>query len=255
MTAMDANLAGQIKLLLVTLWEAERKPSVRAWAIYVALTFAINKFPEVNKREIWKLIQDEYTGNLLAAFPEQKEPGQSYRRTSGDAWEMFVEEYLNSNGVLREEGIRAVRLTGQDFNRLVAALGAQDLRPKDVDFFLQGVKQDGTLQIFGALFPKASYAERIRADEAASRRLMDTGLWCATITLDAREELGTEQKPSVKRLTINNGAFHGCYSFNEHTEPGPNIHIVQCTVRGKRNPLVRDIARAWQARIDSQDAG
>ena len=241
------EIADQVRSLLLTLWEAERKPSVKAWAIHVALTFAINKKPDVNKRDIWKLIQDEYVGNLLAKFPDQREPGQSYRRASGDAWEMFVEEYLNSNDTLRREGLRAVRLSGKDFNRLASSLEVE-LRPKDIDLFLQGVDETGSVRIFGALFPKASYAERIRADEGASRTLMDKGLWCGTITLDAREELGTEERPSVKRKTINSGAFHGCYSFNEHTEPGPRVHIVRCTVRGMSNPLVRDIVRAWRAR-------
>lgn len=244
---VEEIIATQVRSLLMTLWEAERKPSVRAWAIHVALTFAINKYPEVNKRDIWKLIQDEYTANLQTTFPNQREPGQSYRRASGDAWEMFVEEYLNSNDVLRKEGIRAIRLSGEDFTRLVSSLGAQDLRPRDVDFFLQGVTDTGTLQIFGALFPKASYAERIRTDETASRRLMEKGLWCATVTLDAREELGTDANPSVKRRTINSGAFNGCYSFNEHTNPGNKVHIVRCTERGNRNPLIRDIIQAWRS--------
>ena len=244
---MDEVIAKQVRELLITLWQAERKPSVRAWAIHVALTFAINKYPEVNKRDIWKLIQDEYTANLPASFPDQKEPGQSYRRASGDAWEMFVEEYLNSNDLLRREGIRAVRLSGADFTSLVSSLGANDLRSRDVDFFLQGVSDEGIVRVFGALFPKASYAERIRTDETASRRLMEQGLWCATVTLDAREELGTEARPSVKRRTINSGAFHGCYSFNEHTEPGERVHIVRCTERGRRNPLVRDIIQAWNS--------
>ena len=244
---MDEVIAKQVRELLMTLWQAERKPGVRAWAIHVALTFAINKYPEVNKRDIWKLIQDEYTANLQAAFPDSEEPGQSYRRASGDAWEMFVEEYLNSNDLLRRAGIRAVRLSGADFTSLVSSLGADDLRSRDVDFFLQGVSDEGIVQVFGALFPKASYAERIRSDETASRRLMEKGLWCATVTLDAREELGTDVRPSVKRRTINNGAFHGCYSFNEHTEPGERVHIVRCTERGRRNPLVRDIMLAWSS--------
>jgi hypothetical protein len=210
------------------------------------LSFAINKYPGVNKRDIWKLIQEEYTGNLLGTFPDQVEPGQSYRRASGDAWEMFVEEYINSNQTLRKEGIRAVRLVGEDYSRLVTSLDATELRPRDVDFFLQGITPEGSVQVFGALFPKASYAERIRADEKASRLLMEKGLWSATVTLDAREELGTEDAPSVKRQTINSGAFHACYSFNEHTIPGPLVHIVRCTVRGMKNPLVRDIVHAWR---------
>lgn len=241
-----SEIANEVRSLLLTLWKAERKPGVRAWAIHVALTYAINEDPSVNKRDIWKLIQDEYVSNLPKRFPEQAEPSQSYRRASGDAWEMFVEEYLNSNDRLRKEGIRAVRLQGEDFKRLVAALDV-DLRPKDVDFFLQGIDESGSVRVFGALFPKASYAERIRADEGASRKLMEKGLWSATVTLDAREELGTEDRPSVKRETINSGAFHGCYSFNEHTSPGPKVHIVRCTERGMRNPLVRDIVKAWRS--------
>ncbi len=244
---MGNDIATQVRTLLLTLWEAQNHPGVKAWAIHVALTFAINKDPTVNKRDMWKLIQDEYVKNLHQKFPDQAEPGQSYRRTSGDAWELFVEEYLNSNKVLSRRGMRAVRLSGEDFTRLATALGV-DLRPKDVDLFLQGVTAHGELQIFGALFPKASYAERIRADEGASRILMEKGLWCATVTLDAREELGTEERPTVKRKTINSGAFHGCYSFNEHTSPGPKVHIVKCTERGMRNPLIRDIEQAWKAR-------
>lgn len=241
-----SEIADEVRSLLLTLWKAERKPGVRAWAIHVALTYAINEDPSVNKRDIWKLIQDEYVANLQERFPDQAEPSQSYRRASGDAWEMFVEEYLNSNDRLRKEGLRAVRLQGEDFKRLTAALNV-DLRPRDVDFFLQGIDESGSVRVFGALFPKASYAERIRADEGASRKLMEKGLWSATVTLDAREELGTEDRPSVKRETINSGAFHGCYSFNEHTESGPKVHIVRCTERGMKNPFVRDIVKAWRS--------
>lgn len=244
---MTNDVTEQVKTLLLTLWEAQNKPNVKAWAIHIALSYAINKDPKVNKRDIWKLIQDEYVAHLHKRFPDQQEPGQSYRRASGDAWEMFVEEYLNSNSALRHEGIRAVSLSGTDFDRLTASLEI-DLRPKDVDLFLQGVDADGVPKVFGALFPKASYAERIRADEGASRQLMEKGLWSATVTLDARDELGTEARPSVKRQTINSGAFHGCYSFNENTAPGPLVHIVRCTERGMKNPFVRDIVHAWRAR-------
>ena len=152
---MNSDVATQVRTLLLTLWEAQNKPGVKAWAIHVALTFAINKDPTVNKRDVWKLIQQEYVANLRQKFPDQVEPGQSYRRSSGDAWELFVEEYLNSNEVLRRRGVRAVRLAGEDFTRLINALDV-NLRPKDVDLFLQGVTAQGTLQIFGALFPKAS---------------------------------------------------------------------------------------------------
>ena len=245
---MTSEIAEQVRALLLILWESQNKPNVKAWAIHIALTYAINKDPSLNKRNIWKLIQDEYVAHIRERFPDQVEPGQSYRRASGDAWEMFVAEYLNSNALLRREGIRTVSLSGTDFDRLTASLGTRSLRAKDVDLFLQGVDENGSPRVFGALFPKASYAERIRADEGASRMLMEQGLWCATVTLDAREELGTEEHPSVKRRTINDGAFHGCYAFNENTSPGQHVFIVRCTDRGMTNPFVRDIIQAWRGR-------
>ena len=203
-----SEVIDEVRSLLLTLWKAEGKPGVKAWAIHIALTYAINEDPSVNKRDIWKLIQDEYVANLHERFPDQAEPSQSYRRASGDAWEMFVEEYLNSNDRLRKEGLRAVRLHGEDFKRLTAALNV-DLRPKDVDFFLQGVTESGSVRVFGALFPKASYAERIRADEGASRKLMENGLWSATVTLDAREEVGYRGS-TIGQTTDNQ---QGCVSW------------------------------------------
>ena len=114
---MTSEIAEQVRALLLILWESQNKPNVKAWAIHIALTYAINKDPSLNKRSIWKLIQEEYVAHIRERFPDQVEPGQSYRRASGDAWEMFVAEYLNSNALLRREGIRAVSLSGTDFDR------------------------------------------------------------------------------------------------------------------------------------------
>lgn len=248
MQAPDAP--NKLRDLLVLLLEAVNKEGVKAWAIQTALAYALGREPQANKRDVWKLIQSIYQTELRRSFPDQEDPGQSFRRASGDAWEAFVQDYINSNPILQKEGVRAVRLQGDDFRKLTRALGIQ-LRPKDVDMFLQGVKEDGSLVVFGALFPKASFAERIRADEPASRALMDKGLWSATVTLDAREELGTEQRPSVKRDTINRGAFDACYSFNDQTAPGPHIHIIHCTDKSMSNPLVRDIVREWRSRSNT----
>lgn len=239
----------RLRNLLVLLLEAVNKEGVKAWAIQTALTYALGREPRANKKQVWKLIQSIYQKELRRSFPDQEDPAQSFRRASGDAWEAFVQDYINANPTLQKEGIRAVRLQGNDFFKLMKAIGLS-LRPKDVDMFLQGIREDGTVVIFGALFPKTSYAERIRADEGASRSLILKELWSATITLDARDELGTEDQPSVKRDTINRGAFDACYSFNEETAPGSKIHIVHCTERGMSNPLVRDIVREWRRRAE-----
>lgn len=113
--------------------------------------------------------------------------------------------------------------------------------------FLQGIGKDGMPRIFGAVFPKVSYAERIRADEGASRALRGKGLWSVTVTMDARGELGTEERPSVKRNTINRSGFDACYSFNRETASGGRIYTVNIhndTMRG--NSLIGGVVGAWR---------
>lgn len=244
---MNAQLRSRLELLMITLLEAVDFPGVKAWAIEITLAYALARDPAANKRDVWKIIQEIYKEHVRDSFPGQEDPGQSFRRASGDAFESYVAAYLNSNDILKREGVRVLRLVGQDFHKLMSRLGISDLRPKDIDMFLQGVSKEGQLLVFGAVFPKASYAERIRADEYASRSLMAKGLWSATVTMDARGELGTEERPSVKREKINAAAFHSCYSFNSDTVPGPRIHIIDCRIRTTRNPLIRDIVRAWRS--------
>jgi len=249
---LDAKLAQKVESVLLTLLEATEMEGVKAWALQIAFTYARECAPSANPKELWKFIESVYEGRLRDVFPAQVDPAQSFKRASGDAFEVFVQEYLNSNPRLQEEGIRAVRLRGQDFRNLVNrrnlrhAMSGRPLSPKDVDIFLQGIDANATIHIFGAVFPKVSYAERIRADEGASRALMSTRLWSGTVTLDARGELGTEERPSIKRDTINKGAFDGCYSFNRETTPGGRIHVVDPREKGLRNPLIHDVVHAWR---------
>ena len=249
---MEDRLRQRVEELIVILLEASGMTGVKAWAMEIAFLYATARAPEANKAEVWQHIKQAYVRHVRDSFPDQEDPSQSFRRASGDAFEGFVEEYLNSSGSLMSAGIRAVRLRGEDFERLKKALGLErELRPKDVDLFLQGVDREGRPRIFGALFPKVSYAERIRADEGASRALMSKGLWSATVTLDSRNELGREARPSVKRDTINRGGFAGCYSLNRETQAGGCIHYVDVRVSGHANPLFRDIVAAWKSYQES----
>lgn len=244
--SLDETLSQKADYLMSMLLEATEMPGVKAWALQITFTYILARDPMINKREVWKVLQRTYQDKLRITFPGQEDPAQSFRRASGDAFEAYLEAYLNSNLLLQREGIRAVRLKGNDFAKLMSGLGILDLQPKDVDVFLQGVDEDGRITAFGAIFPKVSYAERIRADEYASRSLISKGLWSGTVTLDARNELGTETEPSVKRQKINSGAFHSCYSFNSDTAPGLRINVIDCRISTMSNPLIRDIVGAWR---------
>ena len=245
---MDETELGKIKQLLLLLLEATEMDSVKQWALQVTFQYSLERFPSANSTELWTKIKEIYTKNLHQSFPEQEEPGQSYRRASGDAFETYLIEYLNNIPALEKAGIRALRLKGNAFLNFVTSLGllTNEIREKDVDIFLQGITPNGIVKIFGALFPKASYAERIRADEGASRKLMSKGFLSLTVTLDARNELGTEEHPSVKRTTINNGAFDACYSFNKDTVEGGRIFVVDPRKKTPAsNDLVKTILNAW----------
>jgi hypothetical protein len=238
----------KIRQLLLLLLEANEMESIKQWALQVTFQYSLERFPTINGTELWTRIKEIYTKNLHLSFPNQEEPGQSYRRASGDAFETYLIEYLNNVPVLEKAGIRAMRLKGDAFKNFITSLSlsTNEIREKDVDIFLQGVSPKGNVKIFGALFPKASYAERIRADEGASRKLMSKGLLSLTVTLDARNELGTEEHPSVKRTTINNGAFDACYSFNKDTIEGGRIFVVDPRKKTPySNDLVKTILIAW----------
>jgi hypothetical protein len=238
----------KIKQLLVLLLEANKMESVKQWSLQITFQYCLERFPEVNSKELWVLIKQIYTHNLKLSFPDQEEPGQSYRRASGDAFESYLIEYINNVSALERAGIRAVRLKGKAFENFISSLNlsTDEIREKDVDIFLQGVKPNGEVAIFGAIFPKASYAERIRADEGASRRLMLKNLLSITVTLDARDELGTEELPSVKRKTINSGGFDACFSLNSDTVAGGRIKVIDPRKKTpSTNPLVKLIINHW----------
>ncbi len=246
---MTKEESEKIKQLLLLLLEATNMESVKEWALYVTFQYCLARFPEVNSTQLWKIIKEIYTQNLRQSFPDQEEPGQSYRRSSGDAFETYLIEYLNNIKVIEKAGIRALRLKGEALKNFISSLGltTNDIREKDVDIFLQGITPTGQIKIFGALFPKASYAERIRADEGASRKLMGKGLLSLTVTLDARNELGNEENPSVKRLTINGGAFHACFSFNRDTIEGGKIKVIDPRRKTpSSNNLIKTILDSWK---------
>jgi hypothetical protein len=245
---LDEIELDKIKQLLLLLLEATEMESIKQWALQVTFQYSLERFPSVNGTELWTKIKEIYTKNLHQSFPDQEEPGQSYRRASGDAFETYLIEYLNNIPALEKAGIRALRLKGNAFLNFITSLGLSinEIREKDVDIFLQGVTPNGIVKIFGALFPKASYAERIRADEGASRKLMSKGFLSLTVTLDARNELGTEEHPSVKRTTINNGAFDACYSLNKDTIEGGSVFVVDPRKKTPAsNCLVKTILNAW----------
>ena len=75
----------KVKQLLLILLEATEMEGIKQWALQVTFQYCLERFPETNSTELWTRIKGVYTKNLFVSFPDQEEPGQSYRRASGDA--------------------------------------------------------------------------------------------------------------------------------------------------------------------------
>lgn len=146
----------KIKQLLVLLLEANEMESVKQWSLHITFQYCLERFPKINSKDLWVNIKEIYTQNLKLSFPEQEEPGQSYRRASGDAFESYLIEYINTIPAIEKAGIRAIRLRGNAFENFISSLNLsiEEIREKDVDIFLQGVKPNGQVTILLLYSPK-----------------------------------------------------------------------------------------------------
>lgn len=81
---------------------------------------------------------------------------------------------------------------------------------------------------------------------------MKKNLLSITVTLDARDELGTEEQPSVKRKTINGGGFDACFSFNSDTSAGGRIKVVDPRKKNpSNNSMLKLIIDTWNKHLNS----
>lgn len=97
------------------------------------------------------------------------DPGQSWRRASGAAFQVFIQDYYNAR--LTGAGIAMRSLSGEkDETDTLASMGLLGAsRPAKIDLIVERGND-----IIGVLFVKASTAERIMGDSDASESVMRT---------------------------------------------------------------------------------
>jgi len=210
--SITASLAGCLK---------SKKVKARQ-AIAETFELAVDLCPEANHSDIWCYVL--YRTYLTVAAP------QSWVRTSGEGFELFLCRYYNR--LLGPKGIELVPL--YDRNARKAALVAMGIRPgmggAKLDISVSAAKATGEKKIIGGIHAKVSLAERISDDAPVSKVMIDGGFWSPICTLDVktypprdltnRGELGTHEKPSDKRRYIETeGLFSACYSYNQRTTP------------------------------------
>lgn len=220
--------------------KALARPSVKNRdAIKDAFLTALKSCPTANASDLWHhIVYRQYLEILPRHRPQS--PDQSWKRASGDALEVAVQELYSA--LLLEHNVRIEVLIGKP--RKIAALKAMGISELvgsdklDVALYIED-----TDEIFGGVHVKASLAERISDDVPCSREMMTNGFFSPLWTLDVksfpppspdplvnRGELGSPASPSEKRRYVEvHGSFDNIFSANSRTEPS-----IGTTSSGKR---------------------
>jgi hypothetical protein len=207
---------------------------------------AVQRGPLANPSDLWHhVVYRLYIEMAKRYQPHLSNPGQSWARASGDAFELFLEAYYNR--ILADTKVRLVALV--DKTRRVQALKLLRIYGKvgdsKLDIAIMGnCKPDKTPSlengnILGGIHAKVSLAERVSDDVPASSEMMRNGFVSYLATLDVKSfppsptvgqksayinkgELGTPQAPTDKRKYIEaHGSFDACFSYNLRTVASP----------------------------------
>lgn len=211
--------------------------------IYQAFKLAVSLAPQANASDLWHHVVYRIYMEQLKATKPYKDPGQSWKRASGDAFELFLADYYNT--MFKNNGLRLIPLTRDESKKafnLMGISGKVGDSKLDIaiikDYNGKSLKiNNGTL--IGGIHVKASLAERVSDDVPASTEMMKHGYLSYLFTLDVKSfplsetvtetrayinkgELGTPDAPTDKRKYIEeHGSFNACFSLNKRTVPSP----------------------------------
>lgn len=224
------------------------QPSVKNRdAIAETFTYGLEQCPKINPSDLWHhAIYREFVRSIKDVR-RVNDPKQSWVRSSGDAFEIFLRNYYNAR--LAVDGVWLTALfTKDEKKRALEEMGIHgDVGGSKLDLSIRTA-----IRIVGGIHAKASLAERVSDDVPASEAMMRKGYLSALMTLDVksfppsstvsdtrayqnRGELGTPAAPSDKRRYIeDHGSFDLCVSFNHRT-----VNSSRVTKSGKRIHTVK----------------
>jgi len=197
-------------------------------AIAEGFMFAIKRCPNANPSDLWHhVLYRQYLQSHTAS-----NPAQSWVRAGGEALEVFLGALYNP--VLIAHDLTLVPLISrQKKQEALSALGlGASVGNSKLDIAIAKRSTGSDFKTIGGVHVKASLAERVSDDVPASIAMMEAGFLSILWTLDVksfppprgnlvnRGELGTQERPSDKRLYIEqHGSFDACFSYNLRSVP------------------------------------
>jgi hypothetical protein len=214
-------------------------------AIRNAFAKATERGVRANPSDLWHHVVYRLYTETAASFRRMADPFQSWKRASGEAFELFLVDYYNR--LLAHRDVRLVALIGKKMQiealKLLGIYGKVGDSKLDIAIIADYVRgQSPSLSnghIVGGIHAKVSLAERVSDDVPASVEMMKKGWVSYLVTLDVKSfplsdtmseerayinkgELGTPEDPTDKRQYIEeHGSFDACFSFNLRTIPSP----------------------------------
>ncbi len=214
-------------------------------AIKQAFKKAVESSSNANPSDLWHHVVYRIYMDNLSQFRRVSDSMQSWKRASGDAFEIFLQDYYNP--LLINHGIQVVTFTNKkdpvEALKMMGIYGQVGDSKLDIALmhncnpsFSPSLKNG---KILGGIHAKASLAERVSDDEPASRAMINAGFVSFLATLDVKSfppsetvtderayinkgELGSPSNPTDKRKYIEeHGSFDACFSYNLRTVPSP----------------------------------
>jgi len=234
-------------------------------AICSAFLTLVRRAPNENPSDLWHQVVYRLYCEILPKT-RQQDPKQSWVRASGDALELFLEQWYGP--ILQPHGISIIALIGRAKKRdTLTRFGIGDkVGDSKLDVCLAKIITDDAQIPFGGVHVKASLAERISDDIPCSRALQRKGFLSPLWTLDIksfppphgdlvnRGELGSPDAPSEKRKYVEiHGDFDNCYTANTRSiASGPKTRsakrIIVLNLANQPDRFAQDVIAAAKAR-------
>lgn len=238
--------------------------SIKTEAVARCFLEAARLWPHASPSDLWWFVVyraycDPY--NHPAQFARM-DFTQSWKRTGGWALEEILCRHYGP--FLKRNGINLFIADGATKQRIVKSMALSDRVEADkIDVVLTGDTPTGP-KFFGVVHVKASFAERRTDDVPLSISLVRAGYTSPLWTMDCksmpgpspvnRGELGDAAgRRSAKRKDIEDeGYFSGCFSYNQHTQPSPQIlpperRVHVCNFANPDDAFSQFIISRWQA--------
>lgn len=205
----------------------------------------------INTAKLWNdLLKPTY----ILLFDDYTQ--QSWRVTSGEAFERFLASYYSSK---LSNQYRVCSHTSSSKTAVLESLGLnEEIGDEKVDLTVE-YKHQGDWYILGCPHVKTSLRERISDISTASKIMIENNIYSPVITLDLHDELGNagqEKLNESRSLVEERASFSHLYSWNTETQPTTDsdaeYQVKTIDITTNSDAFIKDINRTHEKILNTK---